>query len=298
MTLRVTQGMINAQLMRNLNNNMSSLERLSGQLATGRKINRPSDDPVGITYSLRYRSEIVANEQYQRNVDSALSWLDFTDDIVEQVGSVLHRVKELTVQGSTGTNPQTALDNISSEIKQLREQLVQIGNSTLTGKYVLNGQKFDQPPYTNDNAATVVPDQGGVFYEVGAGSVLSINITGSDVFGDPSEADHMFQMIDRITAALDAGDHSAVNDELQHIETRMEKVLSARADIGAKTNRVELMENRLAELNLNLTELKSKTEDADFEKLIIDSKIAENIYQASLSVGAKIILPSLVDFLR
>lgn len=298
MSLRVTQGMINTQLMRNLNSNMRQLDKLSEQLASGRKINRPSDDPVGITYSLRYRSEIAANEQYQRNVDSALSWLDFTDDLAKQAGDIMHRVKELTVQGATGTNPQSALDSISSEMKQLRAQLVQVGNSQLTGKYVLNGQKFDQPPYTDANATTAMPDTGDVLYEVGTGSVLGINLTGSEIFGAPGEADQVFAMLDRITAALDSGDHEAVNAELGHIETRVEKLLSARADIGAKTNRVELMENRLADLNLNLTDLQSKTEDADFERIIIDSKIAENIYQASLSVGAKIIVPSLVDFLR
>jgi flagellar hook-associated protein 3 FlgL len=78
----------------------------------------------------------------------------------------------------------------------------------------------------------------------------------------------------------------------------MDKILNQQSEIGARVNRVELMQNRLKDLEINLTDLQSKTEDADFEKLIIDAKINENIYQASLSVGAKIITPSLVDFLN
>jgi len=78
----------------------------------------------------------------------------------------------------------------------------------------------------------------------------------------------------------------------------MDKILNQQAEIGARVNRVELMQNRLKDLELNLTDLQSKTEDIDLEKLIIDAKINENIYQASLSVGAKIITPSLVDFLK
>jgi len=74
--------------------------------------------------------------------------------------------------------------------------------------------------------------------------------------------------------------------------------LNQQSEIGARVNRVELMQNRLKDLEINLTDLQSKTEDVDFEKLIIDAKINENIYQASLSVGAKIITPSLVDFLN
>ncbi|MNC75573.1 flagellar hook-associated protein FlgL [compost metagenome] len=78
----------------------------------------------------------------------------------------------------------------------------------------------------------------------------------------------------------------------------MEKILSARAEIGAKTNRIELMQARLGDLNTNLTDLQAKVEDADYEGLIMQSKIQENIYNASLSVGAKIISATLVDFIR
>ncbi len=307
MTLRVTQGMITSQLMRNLNTNMSRSANIQEQLTTGRKINKPSDDPVGITYSLRYRSELSANEQYQENVDSALSWLDFSDNMLAQAGDVLHRIKELAVQAGTGTNPQVALDNISSEMKQLREQMVEIANSKLAEKYVFNGQQFDQEPYSNANAATKKTDLQGVVYEVGSGSRLAISISGTEIFGnpgtagdpsDPADQDHFFQVIDRITAALDTGNYNGVTAELGNLQTRFEAINSARADIGAKTNRVELMENRLKDLELNLTSLQSKTEDADFEKVLIDSKINENIFQASLSVGSKIIQPSLVDFIR
>jgi flagellar hook-associated protein 3 FlgL len=94
------------------------------------------------------------------------------------------------------------------------------------------------------------------------------------------------------------GDHAGVTAQIGNIESRIDKILNQQAEIGARVNRVELMQNRLKDLEINLTDLQSKAEDADFEKLLIDAKINENIYQASLSVGAKIIVPSLVDFLK
>lgn len=298
MSMRVTQGMINSQLMQNLNRNMVNMSKLKEQMSTGRTINRPSDDPIGVTYSLRYRSELTANDQYQKNVDSALSWLDFSDNMIGQAGDVIHRIKVLTVQGSSGTNPDLALGNISSEIKELRDQLIEIGNSTLSGKYIFNGQKFDQPPYTPTTALTATPDDGNVTYEVGSGATLNINVPGGDIFGNSGDVDQIFAVIDRITTAFDAGDHAAAGAELVNIEGAFDRVISAQADVGAKTNRVELMEDRLANLNLNLTDFQSKTEDADFAELILQAQIQENLFQASLSVGAKIISPSLVDFLR
>jgi flagellar hook-associated protein 3 FlgL len=301
--------MINTQLQRNLNLNLSRMAKLQEQLSTGRLINRPSDDPVGITYSLRYRSELAANEQYRKNVDAALSWLNFTDTMIGQAGDVIHRIQELTVQGSTGTNPDVAMDNVASEILQLRDQLVNIGNSQLAGKYVFNGEQYDIAPYSEQNEnpnpdpnvtdyANVVTDTGQVRYEVGPGVVLAINVTGNELFGSPTDNDNLFRVIDRIVTALQNGDKDAASDELANLESRLEKILVVRAEVGAKTNRVELMENRLKDLELNATDLLSRTEDADMAELLMRSKIEENIYNASLAVGAKIIVPSLVDFLR
>lgn len=304
--LRVTSNMMSSQLMLNLNRNASRMNETQLQMSTGRKLNKPSDDPVGITYSLRYRGELSSNEQYQKNVDSAVSWLDFSDSTMNQAGEVLNRLKSLVVQASSETNDQSGLDSINQEVIQLKQQLVDIANSKLNGKYVFNGQQYDKMPYdfpTNPDgsvdtttAPTITTDQGAVEYLVGANVKIGINVTGNDVFG--SGNDNVFAMMDRISQALKDGKHDDVSAELTSIESSANRLLSMRAEVGAKTNRIELMENRLGDLELNLTDLQSKTEDADYGELIVRSKIQENIYNASLSAGSKIIQPTLMDFLR
>lgn len=303
---RVTSNMMNSQLLLNLNRNALRMNETQNQMATGRKINKPSDDPVGITYSLRYRSELASNEQYKKNVDSAVSWMDFNDTVLSQTNDVLQRLRELTVQASTGSNPQSALDSINKEVSQLKEQLVDIANSQLNGKYIFNGENFSQKPYSGTlDPSEITTDIGDVIYTVGDSVKMSINLNGNDVFGDADTAataqtsDNIFSIINRLTSKLSAtGDHSAIGDELESIDSRIDKLLTIRAEVGAKTNRIELMQSRLVDLNINLTSLQAKTEDADYAKLIMDSKVQENIYNASLSAGAKIIQPSLVDFLR
>lgn len=308
--MRVTSNMMNAQLLLNLNRNGNRMSDLQTQMSTGRKINKPSDDPVGITYSMRYRAELASNEQYQDNVDGALSWMEFSDQMIGQVGSIIQRLKELTVQASNSTNPQSALDSIKTEVEQLKEQLIDIGNSKLNGKYIFNGQTYDIKPYDfpkdannlSDTtlAGDLLTDSGDINYIVGDSIQLSINISGNDIFGNPDEkdGDHLFTMIDRLTTALGTSDFPAISSQLDLLDSRLDKVMTARAEIGAKVNRVELMGGRLEDLGINLTDMQSKTEDADYEKLIIQSKIQESIYNASLSAGAKIISTSLVDFLR
>jgi flagellar hook-associated protein 3 FlgL len=304
--LRVTSNMMSSQLLLNLNRNARTMNDTQLQLASGRKINKPSDDPVGITYSLRYRAELSSNEQYTKNVDSALSWLDYNDTILGQAGDVVQRLRELTVKASTGSNPQSALDSINEEVMQLKEQLVDISNSKLNGKYIFNGEQYTTKPYdfakgadgTYDTSPAVTTDTGQIQYIVGEGVQMPINMTGNDVFGATGDADNLFSVINSLSTALKAGDLTGISSQIEKLDTRTETILSARAEIGAKTNRVELMQDRLSDLNINLTDLQAKTEDADYEGLIMQSKIQENIYNASLSVGAKIISTSLVDFIR
>ncbi|MEK3985299.1 flagellar hook-associated protein FlgL [Paenibacillus sp. FSL K6-3166] len=304
--LRVTSNMMNSQLLLNLNRNARTMNDTQLQLSSGRKINKPSDDPVGITYSLRYRAELSSNEQYTKNVDSALSWLDYNDTVLGQAGDVVQKIRELSVQAATGTNPQSALDSINAEVMQLKDQLVDIANSTLNGKYIFNGEQYNTKPYdfvkgaddSYDVSKPITTDTGQIQFIVGEDVRMPISTTGNEIFGNTGDADNLFAIINQLSGALKSGDYSGVSAQLGSIDTRMESILSARSEIGAKTNRVELMQDRLSDLNINLTDLQAKTEDADYEGLIMQSKIQENIYNASLSVGAKIISTTLVDFIR
>ncbi|MGO4530754.1 flagellar hook-associated protein FlgL [Paenibacillus sp. 2TAF8] len=306
--MRITNNMLSSQLLLNLNRNAQQMNNTQLQSATGRKINKPSDDPVGITYSLRYRAELSSNEQYQKNVDSATSWLDFNDTVMDQAGSIIQRLRELTVQASTGTNPQSAMDSVKEEVMQLKEQLIDVANSKLNGKYIFNGETYDIKPYqfTKDadgvsdttDVASVITDTGKINFIVGESVQLPINVTGNEVFGNETEDDNLFVVLNNIIDALKNGDQKELSGQLGTIDSRMDKMLAIRSEIGAKTNRIDLMMGRLDDLGVNLTDLQAKVEDADYAELIMKSKIQENIYNASLSAGAKIISPSLVDFLR
>lgn len=296
--MRVTQGMLNTNMLRNLNNNLTRLEKLQNQMSTGRKINKPSDDPVGIGFSLRYRSGLEANEQYQRNVDSAISWTDHIDKIIGEANDVLQRARELAVQGANGTNPDFSSDAIAEEIDQLYQHLVTIGNTQFNGKYIFNGQLTDIKPYEIGTAESMTPDKGAIPIEVGVGITIQVNLSGSDLFGSATDATNAFKVLIDLRDALLADDKTAVQNSMGKIDNRIETVLEKWAEIGARSNRIELVKNRLEDENINLQSLLMNTEDADIAALMINLKTEESIYQASLSTGARIIQPSLVDFLK
>ncbi|MEV5029664.1 flagellar hook-associated protein FlgL [Paenibacillus sp. LPE1-1-1.1] len=319
MSLRVTQSMMNSQLLRNVSNNMGRMNNLQNQLSTGMKINKPSDDPVGITFSLRYRSEIDSNDQYTENVDSALSMLQYTDTTIGQAGDIVQRFRELLVLGSNGTNEQTSLNSIKTEVSQLYNQMIEIGNSQFNGKQVFNGEMTGTKPYSAMTLEEAVDpladppqlkaynnasDTGAIKFELAPGMTLATNITGNEVFGDPvssnsdTGSDNVFQLLHRAYDMLATADQEGLTKLIGQVDTRMNTMLTKRAEIGARINRVEIIENRLKDADINLQTVKSKVEDADIAEVITNLKAEENVYQASLSVGAQLIRPSLVDFLR
>ncbi|MCM3128293.1 flagellar hook-associated protein FlgL [Paenibacillus provencensis] len=302
MSIRVTSSMMNTQMLSNINRNLNKMSNLENQISTGRKINKPSDDPVGVTYALRYRAEIASNEQYQSNVDSAISWLDTTDATMQQATDIVTRIKEIAVQGSSETVPQSGLDAIKEEMEELQKQLVNIGNTQIRGKYIFNGQKYDQAPYELTGGATsyagLDPDKAAVNFGISQQVNMQINTSGSDFFGASTEDDNLFKVTDNLIAALGSGDYSGIQGELTKLEDRNTKMQAALSEVGARTNRVELMQSRLEDQNLNLTTLQSKTEDADIASLMIQATSASTIYEAALQASAKILTPTLMDFMR
>lgn len=301
--MRVTQQMLNTQMLGNLTKNLGRIEKVQEQLATSRKINRPSDDPVGLTYAMRYRSELTASDQYARNLDSAISWVDYQETMVRQAVDVLQRARELTVNAANGTNPNEAYQSIAAEIDELVAQLHEIANSQFNGKYVFNGQRTDQPPYPDIDSYATIPatfDTGKISFEVSNGVVIDVNLHAGEVFGQPGAetGNNIFATLKELSGYLNAGNEDGITHSLANLDLHIDDTLQALANLGARSNRLDLIENRLADGSINVQALLSKTEDADMAEVITNLKMEEAVYQASLSAGARIIRPSLIDFLR
>lgn len=299
MALRVTPGMMHNNMMRNITHNLKRMEGQQYMLSTGRKLNKPSDDPVGITYSLRYRSELAMNEQYDKNIATAKAQLNHIDTVLGQLNDVVQRAKELVTQALNGTNPQAALDAIAVEIDNLYDQSVMIGNDSLNGKYTFNGQFTDKMPYDPAIAATQDTDTEKSLITLSSGISVTISVTGNEVFGNSADGDNLFAVLKSIHASLTpTADKAALGNAAAQLETRYDQIINTRSEIGARTNRVDLIDERLTDLTLSLNGLQGEVEDADMAETIMKFTQEQSVYQASLATGAKIIQPSLIDYLR
>lgn len=301
--------MLSNNMLRNLNNSYGKMSKLQDQINSGSKITRPSDDPVIAVKGMGYRRDLAKVEQYTRNMITANSWLDSTDESLNQVGEQMKRVRELVIQASNDTNTPGERDKIKMEIDQIRQQLQDVANTNIAGSYLFSGTNTNQPLFTpaagggkEINPALIAPN-GSVNIEVYDGIQIQVNTPGQDLF---KSLDDMMGKIsgllgDPTKTGAEIGDmlggvsSSSTDDDITSMHN---KILGAQADIGARQNRVEMMENRLGIREVNVTKQLRDNESVDYSKAITEMVTHESIHQAALSVGAKIIQQTLVDFIR
>ncbi|BAK17708.1 flagellin [Solibacillus silvestris StLB046] len=295
--MRITQSMLSSNMLRNLNTSYGKMSKLQEQINSGKIINRPSDDPVVAVKGMGYRVDLDKIEQYQRNMNTAHNWIDSSDEALDQVGNALQRVQELVTQAANDSNTSEDRQKIQVEIEQIQQQMRDLANTKVGENYIFSGTNTSSPLYP-DSTSNIMSNGTGlnkaVEINVYDGIKLQVNIPGEALF---KGIDDMMQSVsDALNNPVSTGQE--IGDLLGDIQGQSNVVLEQRAIIGARQNRAELMGNRLSISEVNITKQLSKNEDTDYAKAITEMTTAESIHQASLSVGAKIIQQTLVDFIR
>lgn len=309
--MRVTQSMLSNTMLRNLNSSYTRMATLQQQISTGSKLLRPSDDPVGVTKAMSYRTQLTQNAQYDENLDTATKWLDTTDTTLGSVTSAMTRVQELITQAANDTNQTTDREKMLIEIKQIQQEIHDLANTKVGDTYLFSGTRTNEPLYKKDDATGEITFNGeSVNIEIYNNIQLEINTTGAmKMFG---KIDEVFAKIetalsgedtDGVTSGLDIGSilggtNSDEDKEYTTIQGSIDLVLMERATVGAKQNRVDMMADRLALQKEALTKQQSNVEDVEYEEAITNLITQESIHRASLSVGGRIIQQTLVDFIR
>lgn len=293
--MRISQQMLHQNSLRHMNQNLSRLEKTNLDVSTGKQLHKPSDDPNGVSRAMDLKSALVANKQYERNADEAKLWLSESGQTIDQMVSVMHRVRELAVQGGNDTLTEYDRNIIASETEELQGQIHQFVNAKMNGKYLFNGSDTKNPPFPVqgsyvENAFNTDAKQ----LSVGEGVAMNVNVTANQLVGNAGEDSNLFGVLVDVSAALRAGE----DVPLDRIDQAMERLLTTSAEVGARQNRMEAVGNRVLDNNVALQTLLSKIEDVNYAEAVTRLKSEESIYQASLTATAKIIQPSLMDFLR
>lgn len=279
-----------------LSNNYSKLVDAQRKISTGKRITKVSDAPTDAISAMRMRNEEKVTDAYRVAAEDGLSMLATQDSALQDVSTILGRLRELMVSGASEIESDNGRQALATEMKGLREQLVALANATHDGRAVFGGY-----------ASAAVSMTGGVVTFVGDGSAIdrrvagefsvTINSSGADIFGF-SSGDSLFAMMGRAITNIESGNGAAVRADLDVLAMRHADVTNALGSIGGRVNQIEVALSQADSTSFNLRSSRSQLEDVDIAAAAVDLKDAEAAYHATLAVVARMQNVTLLDFLR
>jgi flagellar hook-associated protein 3 FlgL len=292
---RVTESSIHTAVLSNLQRNIAKGQKIQEQLSSGKQINRPSDSPTGTVTSMQLRGESRAINQYARNANDGLAWLNTIQDTLGDASTLVNRARDLTVQGlSSGSGTPQSKEALAVEVDQIKASLIGYANTKYLDRPVFGGTTPGDVAY--DATGGYTGDAGQTLRTVGANSKVRVDATGPESFGTGDT--QLFTVLQSISDNLRSGDTDALGISLANLDTAGDLMKNTLSGVGARYNRVEQMQQSAQDRLLSVTSQLSDVEDVDLPKTIMDMQLQQTSYQAALAAAAKVIQPSLIDFLR
>jgi flagellar hook-associated protein 3 FlgL len=290
---RITPQITSRRSLSNLQKNIEALNKLQGQISSMKVLQKPSDSPVGIVSALHYRSDLGRNDQVSRNIDDGLTWLNLADDTLNTVFTQLQRVRVLSIEGSNATADPTAREAMASEVENIKKTIIGLANTRNLDRPIFGGNTGGGIAY--DDTGTYVGKSGAIERSIAPGVRMQVNVNGDEVFGPPGN--DVFTVLQKVADDL-RSNPSALGTDVPSLDARVAGIQNSLATIGARSQRLETMKQRNSTDGITLKQSLSQVEDADLAQVTLELQMQQVAYQAALQTTAKVIQPSLVDFLR
>lgn len=296
--MRVTNSMISRTNLRNLSQSLGRLQDAQAQITSGKDFSKPSEDPARATSAMSTRKDIRRIEQRLRSIEDAQGWVGAADTQLSSALDRMVRAKEIAVNAGNGINALTpgARSALATELRAVRSDLLVVANATYAGRSLFAGTAAG---VAYDGTGTFVGNDEPVIRDVSPTNAMTINVTGNQVFGaSGAGAGSLFEVLDRMATAIEAGDRTATATEQMNLDAAFERLRGASAMVGTKWSSLEQLSVRTQDEKVALTERLSQMEDIDMVESLIQVKSRESSYQAALQTTAKVMSMSLLDFLR
>lgn len=301
-----------------------------------KRIQKPSDDPIGNVDLLQIRSQNIDAGQYLRNLSFAQTQLSFTENVLEELTDILSKAKELAIgQSSDIYNPEVR-QSVSKEIHQLRQQALSLANKRNGNRYLFAGQKLLTKPF--DTEGKYYGDTNKIFIEINKDVFIPVNITGAELFFDKNEKpssrltppdtvtpppqsaeaplnrtpasinpnsapvensrSSIFDELASLENALLTNNPDIIQNLLEQLDRSIDRVVAHRTKIGALSNNINNAENNIEKMKLLNEEYKTRVEDADVAELFSNLQKEQNILKATYQASGTLMNQQLMDFLR
>ncbi len=287
--MRINSKIMADNIKANMARQSTLLIKTQMKLASGKRINRISDDPIGIGKVLGYRSTLSKIDQYQENITDAQTRVKYTETILGQIHDFLRQAK--SIAANTGAEDKTSL---AGEIRDIRNQVIGLANSRYADNYIFSGHLTDVPAF---DAATYAynGDAGAHLVVMGEGITLDLNADGSQMFTE--SGDNLFQVLDDLEAALAADDQVAMRATVDPLDRIGDQIQITRSGFASDYRRLAATNDYWDSFSNSVETMRSGVEDADITQAAVDMQVQQTAYEVLLATSARVIQPTLVDFL-
>lgn len=291
--MKVTQMGTYRSIQYNLDKSSTDLNQLYTQVATGKKLERASDDPSSISPVFSSRTQIETADRYLETIAGTQDNLGILDGYLDSAENLLARAKEIAISGINGSLSTEDMQTLADEVAQLQTELLGIANAKVDGKYIFAGYAEKTLPFSG-SPVTYRGTSDHKLVEISSGQTVQTNLSGEEVFTDPVD---LFSVLSNLQTALSTGDGTAVEAELDNLESAAEQVRTKRSQMGNINSHLDDVSSLTEDLKLQMEERLSRYEDADLTEVLSEMTQAEQAYEAALSVSARLSQLSILDFL-
>lgn len=324
--MRITNASMVRSHLYDTQKNLTNMSKINQQISTGKVINTVSDDPHKAIKIMNMNSEIKYNEKYNYNIDETVGWMNNTDSSLESVGNLLGEIKETILKVGNGTYSQNEMKSLNADMNEKIKQLADTLNSTHGGKYLFGGSSVDDAPITvienpdgsvklefsKDKNGQTIPNTNDLKADISSGVNIDYNVSVGEIFNITDANGNKVNLLDEINnlstlmndiangdeQTAQVAKETLMNDTKGKIDTLFDHVVNQRTTLGVRVNTAEKIKEFNEENIINLKAILSQDQDTDVVEKFIELKSAEMIYQASIQVGAKLIQPTILDYMR
>lgn len=293
--MRITQNISYNTFINDIMRRQENVYDLNKQISTGKRVNAPSDDPVKAKEIISAKGILKNFEQYERNIDSGLSYLSTAEGALDTAKDVLSQIQEIAVNHATGTSEPSARLNAANVVSNLYDQLVSVGNTTIDNKYVFSGFKTGTQAFTSTGAYQ--GDANKQQIRINTNSTMNLGLNGGEIFKGTAGGVDIMQGVADLKTALETNDAAGIQASIGTLEASFDQISGAVADIGGRVSRLTTAKDDFSNSKLELRSQISVLEDADITQVISDLKLSQVALEAAMSSAGKVFSINIFDYL-
>ncbi len=294
--MRITQNILYNTYVSDMMRRQASIYETTLQLSTGKKVNKPADDPVNASKILSSRSLLSTYGQYAKNIDSGLAYLSISEQTLAGVKDLISKVQETAVSEATGTADATSRANAATLAGDLYDQLLSLANTSYDGKRIFGGYETGAAPF--DQTGAYSGDANRQSIRIGEGNYVTIGVNGGEVFKGAGGGVDIFQTVTDLVTALGANDQAGIQASIGGLDAAFSQVSNAVADIGGKVTRLTDAQTGLSRLTVELKAMISGLEDADLTKVMTELQMNQVALQAAMTSAGNVFNVNIFDYLK